>query len=149
MVLGITADDLMDIMSIRKHVEGLASYYATKNQTPEGIAELERIIELHDFYAAKRDYENMRRLDDEFHDTLCIMSKRTVLRDTLAPLLRKTRRYRKISIQDDARLQKCVEEHKEILAQVKAGNAEEAYRKTFQHISNAQNNLIGRLHYNV
>ncbi len=41
-VLGITEDDLMDIMSMRKHIEGLASYYATKNATPEGLAELKQ-----------------------------------------------------------------------------------------------------------
>ena len=148
-VLGITEDDLMDIMSIRKHAEGLASYYATKNQTPEGLQELRRIIELHDFYASKNDFDNMRKLDDQFHEHLCTMSGRSVLKDTLAPLLRKTRRYRKISIMDEKRLHKCVEEHKEILKAVESGDAEEAYRKTYQHISNAQDNLIGRLHYHV
>ena len=148
-VLGITADDLMDIMSIRKHAEGLASYYATKNQTPEGLEELQHIIELHDFYASRNDFENMRHLDDQFHEHLCIMSGRAVLQDTLAPLLRKTRRYRKISIMDEERLHKCVEEHKMILKAVESGDAEEAYRKTYQHISNAQDNLIGRLHYHV
>ena len=148
-VLGITVEDLMDIMSIRKHVEGLASYYATKNQTPEGIADMEHIIELHDFYAARNDFENMRKLDDQFHDHLCIMSGRSVLQDTLAPLLRKTRRYRKISIMDEVRLHKCVEEHKQILEAVKSGDAEEAYRRTYRHISNAQDNLIRRLDYHV
>ena len=148
LVLGITVEDLMDIMSIRKHVEGLASYYATKNQTPEGIAELRRIIELHDFYSEKKDYDNMRLLDDEFHETLCQMSNRPVLQDTLAPLLRKTRRYRKISIQDEKRMHRCVDEHKSILQAVEAGDAEQAYRETYSHISNAQNNLIGRLNYN-
>ena len=148
-VLGITVDDLMDIMSIRKHAEGLASYYATKNQTPEGLKELEHIIELHDFYASRNDFDNMRLLDDQFHEHLCVMSGRAVLQDTLAPLLRKTRRYRKISIMDEARLHKCVEEHKEILQAVESGDAEEAYRRTYRHISNAQENLIGRLHYHV
>lgn len=147
-VLGITIEDLMDIMSIRKHVEGLSSYYATLNQAPEGIAELKRIIDLHDFYAGKQDFENMRQLDDEFHDALCQMSKRTVIRDTLAPLLRKTRRYRKISMQDEERLMKCVQEHKAIFHAVEAGDAEEAYRRTYQHISNAQDHLKGRLNYN-
>ena len=125
-VLGITADDLMDIMSNRKHAEGLASYYATKNQTPEGLKELKHIIELHDFYASRNDFDNMRQLDDQFHEHLCVMSGRAVLQDTLAPLLRKTRRYRKISIMDVERLHKCVEEHKQILEAVESGDAEEA-----------------------
>ena len=33
-VLGITAEDLVDIMDIRCKIEGLASYYAAKNAAP-------------------------------------------------------------------------------------------------------------------
>lgn len=36
-VLGITAEDLVDIMDIRCKIEGLASYYAAKNAAPEGL----------------------------------------------------------------------------------------------------------------
>ena len=142
-VLGITVEDLRDIMNIRQHVEGLASYYATKNQTPEGLEKLRHIIELHDFYAEKKDIENMRKLDDEFHDTLSEMSRRNVIIDTLAPLHRKTRRYRKLSIQAEKRLIRCVQEHKAIYEAVAAGDAELAYKQTAQHIINAKENLMG------
>ena len=37
-VVGITEEDLEDIMNIRQRIEGLAAYYATKNMTPEGLA---------------------------------------------------------------------------------------------------------------
>ena len=40
LVLGITVEDLMDIMAIRKRIEGLAAYHATKNMTEEGRKEL-------------------------------------------------------------------------------------------------------------
>ena len=33
-VLGITMEDLVDIMDIRQRTEGLAAYYANKNLTP-------------------------------------------------------------------------------------------------------------------
>lgn len=147
-VLGITVEDLMDIMDIRQHIEGLASYYAAKIHDADGIAELKRIIDLHDFYAAKGDMDNMRKLDDQFHDTLSEMSGHNVIKDALAPLHRKTRRYRKISISNENRLIRCVEEHKAIYEAVAAGDPEEAYRKTAQHIKNARENLMGRLHYN-
>ena len=47
-VLGITEDDLLDIMNIRESVEGLAAYYATVNMTEEGRAELLHIVDLQD-----------------------------------------------------------------------------------------------------
>ena len=147
-VLGITVEDLMDIMNIRQHVEGLASYHAAKHQDAESIKKLEHIIELHDFYADKHDIENMRKLDDEFHDTLSEMSQRNVIKDTLAPLHRKTRRYRKLSIGNENRLVHCVEEHKAIYEAVAAGDADLAYDKTALHILNAKKNLMERLHYN-
>ena len=49
-VLGITAEDLVDIMDIRCKIEGLASYYAAKNATPEGLERLRHIMDLQEFY---------------------------------------------------------------------------------------------------
>jgi len=43
-VLGITLEDLIDIMNIRQRVEGLAAYYATKNMTPEGLDKLRQLM---------------------------------------------------------------------------------------------------------
>ena len=48
-VVGITEEDLEDIMNIRQRIEGLAAYYATKNMTPEGLAQLTHIADLQDW----------------------------------------------------------------------------------------------------
>ena len=113
-VLGITMEDLMDIMDIRQRIEGLAAYYATKNLTDEGREELRQISDLQDFYFEKQDIENLRKMDDKFHDAIYQLSGRPVLRDALIPLHRTTQRYRKISIEDKNRLDKSVQEHKAI-----------------------------------
>ena len=60
-VLGITEDDLMDILNIRVHIESLAAYYATVNLTEEGKQELQHISDLQDFYYTKHDIENLRK----------------------------------------------------------------------------------------
>ena len=73
-VLGITAEDLVDIMDIRCRIEGLASYYAAKNVSPEGLARLRHILDLQEFYFEKRDAEHLREMDDQFHDVICDMS---------------------------------------------------------------------------
>ena len=59
-VLGITSEDLVDIMDIRCKIEGLASYYAAKNATPEGLERLRHIMDLQEFYFEKRDAEHLR-----------------------------------------------------------------------------------------
>ena len=141
-VLGITAEDLRDIMTIRERIEGVAAYYATINMTEEGRKELTHLVELQDFYYQKRNCEELRKVDDQFHDAICYLSKRTVIMDTLVPLHRKTRRYRRISMNDSARVDRTREEHNEIYKAMISGDAELAQELTTKHITNAKIHML-------
>ncbi|MBQ3503966.1 MAG: GntR family transcriptional regulator [Oscillospiraceae bacterium] len=142
-VLGISEEDVMDIMNIREHLEGLASYYATINMTEDGLRELKHIIDLMDFYYEKWDVEHLRRADDDFHDAICRLSKRTVIKDTLVPLHRKTRRYRKIAMEDKERATCTLQEHHEIYEAIVSGNAELARKLATEHIIKARAHMFG------
>lgn len=142
-VLGITEEDLLDIMNIRQRIEGLAAYYATVNLTDEGRKELAHLVDLQDFYFGKWDTERLRHVDDQFHDAICLLSKRTVITDTLIPLHRKTRRYRRIAMEDRERTTKTMKEHRAIYEAVVSGNAELAMQLTTQHIANAKEHMLG------
>lgn len=147
-VLGITEENLIDIMDIRILLEPLSSYYAAKNITPEGIKELENILDLQEFYSAKQDVEHLREEDEVFHDAICRLSCRTVISETLIPLHRKTRRYRRISIEDNTRRTSSLEEHKKIFSAIASGDADLASELTAQHVKRAKKNMIERLGYN-
>ncbi|MBQ2984804.1 MAG: GntR family transcriptional regulator [Clostridia bacterium] len=147
-VLGITLEDMIDIMNIRQRVEGLAAYYATENMTPEGLEKLRQLNDLQDFYYTRKDAARQSQMDDLFHDTIYELSQRTIIRDTLQPLHRKTMRYRKISLEDPARLGLSIQEHKDIFNAMAAGNAELAEELTVQHIINAKNSMMTRLKNN-
>lgn len=146
-VLGITLEDLVDIMDIRQRIEGLAAYYAAKNITPEGVERLRTINQLQDFYYGKRDIEHLREMDDQFHDAIYELSGRAVIHDTLLPLHKKTQRYRRISIEDSTRLDKSMQEHRAIFEAIAAGNAGQAEQLVHQHIVNAKESMVERLHY--
>ncbi len=146
-VLGITLIDLMDIMDIRQSVEALAAYYAAQNVTDEHLEELRHIVQLQDYYSKNRDLEHLRQLDDRFHDAIYEICGRAVIRDTLLPLHKKTMRYRKISIEDENRLVRSIEEHREIFEAIAARDAERARELTGKHIRNAKENMIARLDY--
>jgi len=141
-VLGITEEDLQDIMSIRERIEGLAAYYATVNLTPEGLKELTHIVDLQEFYFSKRDKEHLREVDDQFHDLICALSKRSVIADTLVPLMRKTRRYRRISIDDWERTTTTMNEHRAMFEAIASGNAELAEKLATEHIVKAKRHMI-------
>ena len=142
-VVGITEEDLEDIMNIRQRIEGLAAYYAAKNMTPEGLAELTHIVDLQDFYYDKGDAEQLRQVDEQFHDLICYLSKRTVIMDTLIPLHRKTRRYRRISMEDWSRTVNTRKEHKAIFDAMASGDADLAEKLMAGHIENAKKHMLG------
>ena len=141
-VLGITDSDLWDIMTIRERVEGVAAYYATVNMTPEGLKELTHLVDLQEFYYEKRDAERLRQVDDQFHDAICYMSKRNVIIDTVVPLMRKTRRYRRLAMDDWDRVPKTKQEHYEIFRAIADRNGSLAEELTAKHITNAKIHML-------
>ena len=147
-VLGITEDDLFDIMTIRERVEGVAAYYATLNMTPENLKEMTHLVDLQEFYFSKGDAERLRQVDDQFHDCICYFSKRTVIMDTLIPLHRKTRRYRRIAMDDWNRATKTKGEHFAIYQAIASGNADLAAELTAQHITNAKKHMMEEMKFN-
>ena len=143
-VLGITLEDLEDIMNIRESVEGLAAFYAAQNATDAEKEELKQISELQDFYSSKQDLANLQKMDDRFHDALYEMSHRSVLHDTLLPLHRKSMRYRKITSKHKSVQERSVNEHKKIIAAVVAGDGTLAQELMNTHIRNAKEHVIER-----
>ena len=143
-VLGITTQDLIDIMEIRQQIEGIAALYATRKITPEGIEELRRIHELQMFYLERMDVERLREMDDQFHDTIYRLSGSTVFCDTLRPLHKKTQRYRKLSLGDRSRLERSTQQHKAIFEAIVAGDGQLAQRLITEHIESAKQYMLGR-----
>ena len=141
-VLGITEDDLLDIMTIRERIEGVAAYYAALNLTPENLKELTHLVDLQEFYFEKHDAERLRQVDDQFHDAICYMSKRNVIIDTVVPLMRKTRRYRRIAMDDWKRVPNTKREHYEIFKAIASGDAKLAEELTAKHITNAKIHML-------
>ena len=142
LVLGITDDDLLDIMNIRERIEGLVAYYAAMNITPEGAAELKHLTDLQDFYYSKHDAEHLRQVDDQFHDAICRLSTRTVISDTLTPLHRKTRRYRRLAMEDWDRTTQTTKEHYGIYQAIIAGDGPLAKKLMKEHILHAKEHMI-------
>ena len=147
-VLGITKDDLLDIMDIRQSIEGLAAFYAATNITAEGADELSHLIDLQEFYHSKNDINRLQSADDEFHAAICRLSMRNVINDTLIPLHRKTRLYRKIAMQDQERSPKTLREHRQIYDAIVSGNGALAKDLMGKHIENAKIHMIGCVNIN-
>ena len=141
-VIGIGREELVDIYKIRMRLEGLASAEAAKKISDEDKKRLRDIIELADFYIAKRDAEHLKELDSEFHGIIYKASGSRILYKTLSDLHRNIHFYRKRSLAVADRLERSAAEHKQILSAIERGDALEADRLTSAHIEAALENLL-------
>ena len=65
-----------------------------------------------------------------------------MLIDTLIPLHRKTRRYRRIAMEDRNRSAKTMKEHRAMYEAIISGDANLAMELTTQHIANAKIHML-------
>jgi DNA-binding GntR family transcriptional regulator len=143
-VIGITEKDLDDIFLIRKSLESMAASLAAKNRTDEQIKELLDALELQEFYLNKQDADQIKLMDNKFHNTLYKLSGSMTLFDVLLPLHKKVQKYRKASVENKSRALASVEEHRKIYNAIKDGDSIEAAKAALEHIENAYNHIKGR-----
>ncbi len=144
MVLGISDKDLSDIYLIRSQLEGLAAKMAAESADEDAINELKSALELQEFYLAKQNSEQIRLMDNRFHEILYKISGSHVFYNTLLPLHKKVQKYRKVSLQSQSRANESVAEHRDILNAIINHNAEAAERFTSEHVKNAYNHIAGK-----
>ena len=141
-VVGMNDEDLADIYKIRIRLEGLASSMAAERMSDEEKRALAETVELSEFYLGKGDVEKLKELDTSFHIIIYKASGSRTLSKILSELHRNIRSYRKLSLTVPGRLEKSIEEHKEILEAIQSGDAKRADEITSRHIENAMNNMI-------
>lgn len=144
LILGVTEQDLKDIFAIRLRIEGMASYYAAENMTEEQLAELKETLELQEFYVTKQDPERIKKMDSKFHQLIYRYCGSAVLNDTLLPLHKKVQKYRRASVEDNARAQQSAREHRAIFEAIEARNAALAEKHTTEHIANAADHILNK-----
>lgn len=144
LVLGITREDIIDIFNIRYEIEALAAAYAAQNRTEEERAEMQRIMDLQEFYAQKHDLDYVSNTDSQFHEMILNLSHHKLLHDTMMPLLRKSAQYRRASLFSSANPSlSVVEEHRAIADAITAGNPEAALKAEQKHIRRAIKRVLG------
>lgn len=141
-VVGVTTDDLIDIYRIRMRLEGLAAAMAAVKMSPEGKKALSESVELSEFYLQKQDPEHLKELDTTFHGEIYRACGSRTLCKILSELHRNIKAYRKLSLTVPGRLEKSVEEHREILDAILRHDADAAERLTSAHVEHALSNML-------
>lgn len=142
-VLGVTREDLEDIMEMRLRLEGFAAARAAERITEEQLKELKDTLDLQEFYLTKHDSDHIKGMDSKFHELVYKFSGSVVIYDTLLPLHKKVQRYRKKSVENNSRATLSVEEHRAIYEALAAHDPVAAEKAILNHTNNAKNH-IGR-----
>ncbi len=143
-VAGISEKDLLDIYDIRLRIEGLAAAKCAAVITDEQLTKLEEVLTLQEFYTGKGAAESIKQLDSEFHVLIYSYCDSRTLSSLLGELHRKVQRYRRVSVEDHARAEAAVKEHREIYLALAAHDSARAESLSVIHIQNAKENILRR-----
>lgn len=141
-VIGITEDDLADIFLVRSKLESLAVEVAVAKAKDQDIARLKEVVELQEFYLGKRDADQIKSMDNKFHDLIYRIGGSTIFYEILVPLHKKIQKYRKASVENKSRATASVKEHRALYEAIAARDSENASRLALEHINNAYMHII-------
>lgn len=69
-VMGVTHQDLLDILEIRLRLEGLATAMCCRRITPQELTALDEIVTMQDFYVSRNLPDRIQESDSLFHQTI-------------------------------------------------------------------------------
>lgn len=145
-VLGISSKDVADICVMRQLLEGLAARWATKRLTDLEMKELEKIVDLTEFYAQKHNVEEIAKLDSKFHQIIYEASGSKMLSLTLSNLHQYIQVARLQSMNVENRLSQTITEHLSLLEALRNRDVEAAETAMTYHVSMVHRNISSLYH---
>lgn len=133
-VAQITTKDIKDVLEVRAALEALAARLACQNMDHRDFLRLQLIIAEYEYAAKDHDIEVMIEKDVEFHETIFNATDNDKLIQLFGNLREQVHRYRISYIKNSEESDKVNEEHLELLAALKSGNAEVAAELATKHI---------------
>jgi DNA-binding GntR family transcriptional regulator len=133
-----TASTMREILEVRTTLEGMCARLAAERITPEEIDGMEQL--LHDFDRVLREGDNVALLavDQKFHQRLYEASGNRFLARALEEMYTLIYRLSFFALDRMGSVRGNVEEHRDILAALKAGDGRSAERLIQLHIAHFQ-----------
>ncbi len=134
-VKAVTEDEVEEVLGLRSVLEGYAGFLATSRITDQEVKQLEQIIGEEDECLRDLNVDEFIRLDAEFHNVLYKAAKNARLYALLHDLRDYMYRYRVIILRYQRKPQLAVQDHKQMLASMKARNPKQVERLVRKHVS--------------
>lgn len=137
-VADLNMSDLQKIFEIRLELEVYAVRLAAERATPGQITEMELLFANCDEMIRQGDYHQLIRLDHQAHRLLAQAAHNEFLEETLERMYTHVLRLWYVSLHKVSRLTEAIEEHRDIIAAVKAGDGQRAGEIMRAHITGFQ-----------
>jgi DNA-binding GntR family transcriptional regulator len=141
-VADLNMSDLQKIFEIRVDLELLSVRLAARRATPAQIAAMEALFVDADALLQQGDNNQLIQLDHQAHQLLAQAAHNEFLEETLDRLYNHVLRLWYVSLQRIQGLRGALEEHREIIARVKAGDGEGAARIMRVHVAEFQDQVL-------
>ncbi len=141
-VADISIRDIAEIYEIRTCLDVLSAGLAADRITDEELEELNRLLVAIGHYAADNNMEKIVEADTAFHDVLYKASRNERLRSIINNLREQLTGIRARSMSYPGRLAETLEEHRNLVDSIAAGNVERAQDAARVHIENAEHTLM-------
>jgi DNA-binding GntR family transcriptional regulator len=130
----IADEDIEEVFGVRSVLEGYAGYLATLRATEEDLRAMESIVKRQEICLDNGETDEIIRLNTDFHDILyaCANSKKLIaiindLRDFIF-------RYRILILRYEGMATIAIQDHKDMIALMKAKNARQVEKLVRKHI---------------
>lgn len=140
-VEGVTRQDVEDIYTIRKMIEGLAARWTAGKINDTQLKEMKDILDLMEFYTAKDETDKVSELDTRFHDIIFQACDSRPLESVLTNFHHFIQRARLVSIKCTGRAVHSLEEHRNIYNALEAHDPDAAEKAIISHVDSARQNL--------
>ncbi len=143
-VIGISAEDMLDMYDVRLRLEGEMARRAAVNISEEKLAEMLELVELQRFYINKQgnsSSEHTKNLDSQFHELLYSSCGSKTYKDVLMRIHKKMTKYRMASVSKQSRALQSNDEHMAIYRALVSRDPDAAEKAVMDHVRNAINRM--------
>lgn len=137
-VADLNMSDFQKIFEIRLELEPYTARLAAERATPEQITAMETLFAHADAIIQRGDHHELIRLDHQAHALLAQAAQNEFLAEILEQLYTHILRLWHVSLHKVSRLAEAIEEHRDIIAAVKARDGNRAAEIMRAHIANFQ-----------
>ena len=142
-VIARSDSELEYVFELRARLEGLAARKAATRATEEQLDLLDELARRISEHAVKRDMDSITELNTRFHTALIDIADSATLAMSVSGLVHASVMARTQNSFDEAALQRSVNHHIEIVAALRANDADWAESVMRSHLLSARASLLG------